>query len=476
MPKVVVIGIDGMDPLLIEKWIDELPNFRALLGKGSSMKMESTTPPDSICAWTTIYTGENPAEHGLIESIDYLSSKKAEQNMDRSASFRGRTFWDIAGREGKKVCVINPFLAYPAWEVNGVMVSGPVFEGGDTSTYPESIIKDYTIPALGGIVDFPDENELGDFLTNTKESTQKLSEVSLQMYKDNQPDLFFLTFLTLDRVQHFLWRYTDEEDCFYPGDNQHKDSIKDFYIVFDEIVGDFRKSLVDDTVLMVISDHGHGRRCTKNLNLNEILRKKGYLETTGKGTEALFKKLVEKAKVFVLSTMSKYGMQEWIYKVARFVPNRKALKKSTYLIDKSTSPVTLANLCGANPHGGIDIKGDTEEEYERLRDEIIRELMNLNNTLGIKVVLWAKKREEIYTGENEGNLPDVMFELDGDYGVGMDLYIKPVTPNYTHKKVSGGHRLEGVLLVNSDGEDEESLGRPDTVTGLNEYILKILRM
>jgi predicted AlkP superfamily phosphohydrolase/phosphomutase len=476
MAKVVIIGIDGLDPFLIEKWSDYLPNFQSLVkyNPNTDIKLESTTPPDSICAWTSIYTGENPAEHGLIESIDYLSSKKDEESIDRAAHFRGRTFWDMASKMGKRVCIINPFIAYPAWEVNGIMVSGPVFEGGDTSTYPENLIDNYNIPPLGGIVDFPDEKELGEFLVKTTVLTQQLSDVSLQIYKDQKPDLFFLTFLTMDRVQHFLWRFTDEEDIYYPGDNPLKDSIKKFYQVFDEIIGNFKNSLLKDTVLIVMSDHGHGRRCTKSLNLNEFLRKKGYLKTSDRGTKALLKKTIEKTKVFTLSTMSRYGLQDWIYKVARFIPNRKALKKSTYLINKEGSAVTLANLCGANPFGGIDVNVESKEEYERLREEIINELMGINTMLGEEIVKWAAKREQIYEGNNKDNLPDVLFELNEDYGVGMDLYTPYVTQNYTHKKVSGGHRKEGVLLVFSDNDRVKDIPRPLTVMEVKKYILDIL--
>jgi len=156
MSKVVIIGIDGLDPFLLSKWKNELPNLGSLFVDASEITLNSTFPPDSICAWTSIYTGENPAEHGLLESIDYLANKKLTENEDRSVVFRGKTFWDIAGRNGKTVCVINPFLAYPAWDVNGIMISGPVFEGGEIKACPESILDEYKFPPIGGIVDFPD--------------------------------------------------------------------------------------------------------------------------------------------------------------------------------------------------------------------------------------------------------------------------------------------------------------------------------
>ncbi|MBI5049490.1 MAG: alkaline phosphatase family protein [Nitrospirae bacterium] len=277
MSKVVVIGIDGFDPLLLIKWKEALPNLRSMYKDISEIVIESTFPPDSICAWTSIFTGENPAEHGLMESIDYLSSRKLESREDRSAHFKGKTFWDVAGDNGKDVCVINPFIAYPAWKVNGVMVSGPVFEGGDISAYPDSLLTEYDFPPLGGIVDFPDEKDLGKFINRSKDVTEQLGDVSLRIYKDRSPDLLFVTFLTLDRIKHFLWRFTDKEDAYYPGENPFTDAIKDFYLVFDGIIGRFVKSLPEDTTLLIISDHGHRRRCSKCLNLNEILRIKNQL-------------------------------------------------------------------------------------------------------------------------------------------------------------------------------------------------------
>ena len=474
MSKIIIIGIDGLDPFLLSEWKSELPNMGKLFNNVSEIKADSTFPPDSICAWTSIYTGQNPAEHGMLESIDYLASRKVSESEDRSIHFKGKTFWDIAGREGKTVCVINPFLAYPAWEVNGVMVSGPVFEGGEISVYPEGILNEYNFPSIGGIVDFPDEKNLGEFIEDTKRNTKELAEVSLKMYKDQKPDLFFLAFLTMDRIKHFLWRFTDKDDIYYPGDTDYKNSIKDFYVLFDNIIGKFKDSLEDDTCLMVISDHGHRRRCSKCLNLNEILRKSGYIIINGSGLNGFVKSLLERAKIFTIATLSKCGLQDWIYKLARFIPNRKALKKSTYLFNKESSAVSLSNICGTNPFGGIDINAATNEEYKELRERVINELWGLNKTLGKDIFILIKKREELYSGKYEKKIPDIIFELDGEYGVGMDFYTSPVTPNYTHKKISGGHKSEAVLLTDSNNAKVNIIKQPDSIVGLCDYILEIL--
>lgn len=457
MAKVVIIGIDGLDPQLIKTWRAELPHFQKMLEQGEDIETVSTFPPDSICAWASIFTGENPAEHGLIESIDYLASKSSIQSKDRSAAFRGKTFWDIASSHGKKVCVINPFLAYPAWEVNGIMVSGPVFEGGEASAFPASVLQEIPFPPLGGMADFPKEKELGDFITRTLEVTRQQAEAGLKVYRQQKADLFFLTFLTLDRIKHFLWRYTDDKDPYFVPNSPHKDAIKLFYKLFDTIIGDFMQEMGDATVMLVFGDHGHRRRCSRSLNLNEWLRKKGYIATSGKGISRLAKELTERLKVLVLSTLAHWGKEDWIYRIAKLVPNRKALKKSTYLIDKAGSKVMLANICGANPHGGVDVRIEDKSEYERTREQVIREMLGVNEAVGKKIVLWAKKREEVYKGRNIDRLPDVVFELDEDYGVGMDFYVPLVTANYNHRKISGGHKSEGAFLA------YEYSGRPDFV-------------
>jgi predicted AlkP superfamily phosphohydrolase/phosphomutase len=111
------------------------------------------------------------------------------------------------------------------------------------------------------MVDFPDEKNLGDFLSNARELTERLADASLKIYKDYQSDLFFLTFLTLDRIKHFIWRFTDKEDIYYPGESAYENAIKNFYVLIDKTVGDYMDFIDNDTCLMVISDHGHRRRC-----------------------------------------------------------------------------------------------------------------------------------------------------------------------------------------------------------------------
>lgn len=70
--KVLVLGIDGMDPKLTQKFIEEgyMPNIKQLIERGSAESklhmiggFPTVTPP----MWTTLATGANPSTHGITE-------------------------------------------------------------------------------------------------------------------------------------------------------------------------------------------------------------------------------------------------------------------------------------------------------------------------------------------------------------------------------------------------------------------------
>ncbi|MCI0453200.1 MAG: alkaline phosphatase family protein [Candidatus Latescibacteria bacterium] len=69
--SVVVIGIDGMDPGLLSKFIAEgrMPNFARLATEGSFDSLETSIPPQSPVAWSNFITGLDPGGHGIFDFI-----------------------------------------------------------------------------------------------------------------------------------------------------------------------------------------------------------------------------------------------------------------------------------------------------------------------------------------------------------------------------------------------------------------------
>lgn len=69
--KVIVIGIDGMDPLLCERMMADgrLPNLARLRDTGGFSKLGTSIPPQSPVAWASFINGAGPGSHGIFDFI-----------------------------------------------------------------------------------------------------------------------------------------------------------------------------------------------------------------------------------------------------------------------------------------------------------------------------------------------------------------------------------------------------------------------
>ena len=69
--KVIVIGVDGMDPRLSESMMNkgELPNFDKLRKLGGYKRLGTSIPPQSPVAWASFINGAGPGSHGIFDFI-----------------------------------------------------------------------------------------------------------------------------------------------------------------------------------------------------------------------------------------------------------------------------------------------------------------------------------------------------------------------------------------------------------------------
>ena len=70
-PKVVIIGFDGADARLVERWMDEgqLPNLARLRDDGTYSPLQPPHPPHTPVSWSSLATGTDP---GATEIFDFL--------------------------------------------------------------------------------------------------------------------------------------------------------------------------------------------------------------------------------------------------------------------------------------------------------------------------------------------------------------------------------------------------------------------
>ena len=69
--EVFVLGIDGMDPVILQRLIDagDMPNFKSLAEQGTFQSLGTANPPQSPVAWSSFVTGRDPGGHGIYDFI-----------------------------------------------------------------------------------------------------------------------------------------------------------------------------------------------------------------------------------------------------------------------------------------------------------------------------------------------------------------------------------------------------------------------
>ena len=70
--RVVVLGLDGLDPALCEQWMAEglLPEFTSLAKEGTFSRLRTTYPAISPVAWSSFMTGVDPTRHNVFDFLN----------------------------------------------------------------------------------------------------------------------------------------------------------------------------------------------------------------------------------------------------------------------------------------------------------------------------------------------------------------------------------------------------------------------
>ncbi len=89
--KVIVIGMDGMDPRLCDRLMNEgqLPNLARLRDAGGFKPLGTSIPPQSPVAWSNFITGADPGTHGIFDFVHRDPSRQYEGMYYSAAETRG---------------------------------------------------------------------------------------------------------------------------------------------------------------------------------------------------------------------------------------------------------------------------------------------------------------------------------------------------------------------------------------------------
>lgn len=146
--RVVVLGLDGLEPTLTERYMEEgrLPNLAKLRAQGCYRRLGTTCPPLSPVAWSSFSTGTNPGKHNIY---DFISRNPATYGPTQSSvrvrpsrrSLRlgrwvlplsrggvdglrkSKPFWTVLGESGIFSAVLRVPITFPPDRFRGVQLS-----------------------------------------------------------------------------------------------------------------------------------------------------------------------------------------------------------------------------------------------------------------------------------------------------------------------------------------------------------------
>lgn len=452
MGRFLLIGLDGLEPSLAERWMEEgrLPNLARLRETGSYVRCASVDPPVTYPAWTTCVTGVNPGRHGIFDFTEMTQGRYGLRFVN-SSDRRAPALWNILSKVGKHVGVLGVPGTYPPEPVNGFMVSGfdsPVATSVDRSfVYPPDV---YESVKEWRFADFQ-EGEIGPgwhdmALRRLLDKIAVKESIAVDLLQREPWDFFIVVFGESDTVSHHFWLSHDPDSPRHrPG---YETAIRQIYERLDETVGKLINAAGDDVTVGICSDHGFGGAGTGVVHLNNWLAENGYLQFAS-ARESLMKQIALRyvpqglrGPLFRLlkplatraEGRSRFAGIDWAYTTA-------------FSEELNYFPSVRVNLRGREAEGQV-----AQEDYDSFCDELCARLE------AWEPIRKAWRRDELYEGPYVERAPDIIVELALEDGysysclrsrggpafrrIGPDEYL-----GGKERGMTGNHRPTGVLFL-----------------------------
>lgn len=373
--KVMVIGLDCAAPeLVFDKYREELPTFRQLYQQGAYGELESCIPAITVPAWSSMMSSKDPGTLGIYGFRNRRDYSYDNMFIATNSYVREPRVWDIASEAGKQVITVGVPQTFPIKPVNGITISSfltPSLESG--FTWPESLAQQVLSLAPNYQVDVrnfrtPDKDWL---LQQIWDMTEARFTV-LNHLMDNEPwDYFMWVEMGVDRIHHGMWSFMDPGHRRYEPGNKYENSIKDYYQLIDAQLKTMLSKIDDDTVVLVISDHG-GKKMDGGICVNEWLWRNGYLALHEDPPQDRFDENGRR----LLTPFTKVEV-DW--------ENTLAWGSGGYY------GRVFLNVEGREPQGKVKL-----QDYERVRDELKERFEALPGPDGSDIGTVVYKPQEIY--------------------------------------------------------------------------------
>jgi predicted AlkP superfamily phosphohydrolase/phosphomutase len=464
-PKVFLLGLDGATWKVLDRLIREgyMPALGALVKEGTSGILRSTIPYITPVAWSSLLSGVKPLKHGIF-SYDVMENRDGIilSHLANRTMIKAPTVYDIYSQVGKRVISLNMPMSYPPRPEDGVIVSGFMTPSWDSRFYfPEGLMDELGAHGIDYRIDIKFAREqqaeiddrvtayladgAAEFLRDLRHVTEEREKAVHYLLSGTEWDLFMVTFISMDRIQHFLWKVFENGDC----DPKLRRKVFEHYRFIDSIVGRIYSAVKDKALIVVCSDHGFGD-FKGGFYLNVWLEEMGYCVSAGGGLTAtgLAKKVLGRLGI-------KKTLRRLLEKSDQAVAKRLIFMGSSNIDWGRTRAYVYSadgiriNLKGRDQYGIVE----PGQEFDRIRQEIKQALLGIKTDGGEQLLKKVHFVEDLYGGPAAEETPDIIYEFADEchystyYRKGKSHKI--LDRSYPWKQ--GGHRRDGMVLIAGKG-------------------------
>lgn len=377
--KLVIIGLDSATPkLLFEDFIEDCPNIKKLVETGVYGTLQSSNPPITIPAWIVMVTGKQPGTLGIYGFRHRKENSYTDYWITNSNTIKEPKIWDIIKKKRLKSIILGIPPTYPVKPLNGHLVAG--FIAPDilsNFTYPPELKEEISENIGEYIIDIK-------FRTNAKEKLLKkiyhMTEIQFKtiryLMQNKEWDFIHFVIIGLDRFHHGFWKFYDEFHHKYKPGNMFETSIKNYYEYLDKEIGEILKLIDENTIVMIVSDHGV-KAMKGCICVNMVLEKLKLLKFKKKPQPGT---ILEDTEVDWENTIA-WGWGGYCAKI-------------------------FLNVKGREKNGIVK-----KDDYDKVRNQVAQEIMEIkdimNNSMNTKIY----KPEDLYPTVR-GDAPDLMVYFD----------------------------------------------------------------
>jgi len=379
--KILIIGLDSAPSEIVIDRRSEFPTLARLIEGGWHGKMRSSDPPITIPAWMVMTTGKDAGRLGLYGFRHRTGYAYDKMWIATSQAFKEPAIWDYVGDNGGQSVLVSIPPSYPPRKVPGHLIGCFITPDADKEyTYPASLkaeIESKFGPYRFDVAFRTEDRD--EILREIRAMTEKRFEVIEYLMAAKPWSLFMFVEIGVDRIQHAFWKYFDPAHHLYEPGNRFENAIPDYYRLLDRKIASLLAKAGEDTIILVISDHG-AKRMKGAFCVNEWLIEQGDLvlkQASARGAS------IEKTPVDWGRTKA-WG---WGGYYARI----------------------FFNVEGREPQGIIK-----PEDYEKEREAMIRRLLAVRGPKGEAWETRVIKPNEYYD-EVRGDYPDLMVYFDDLY-------------------------------------------------------------